>query len=198
MGLKENDLNICYLKIVRDKMPLSEIKYQNTVIYKIQHNEKDELLYVGHTTDFIQRKYKHKFHANNEAFKQSKYKVYQMIRENGGWDSFKMLEVKKYPCNDKREAEAEEDRIMKEFKAIMNSKSSFVDKKEYMKNFNKDYYEKNKEVYSRLQKENKMNNKEYYESKIQCKCGLFLRRYSMNTQKHIQSKRHQAGIIAQQ
>ena len=179
-------------------MPLNEIKYQNTVIYKIQHIEKDELVYVGHTTDFTKRKYKHKLHTNNESLKQSKLKVYQMIRENGGWDSFKMLEVKKFPCNDRREALAEEDKIMKEIKATMNSNSSSVDKKEYMKQFNKDYYHKNKELYSRLQKENKIKNKEYYEAKLECQCGLLLGRYTMKTQKHIQSKRHQASLIALQ
>ncbi len=62
---KENDLKVCYLKILRDKMPLNEINYENTVIYKIQHIEKDELLYVGHTTDFTKRKYLHKVTCND-------------------------------------------------------------------------------------------------------------------------------------
>ena len=43
-----------------------------------------------------------------------------MIRNNGGWDSFKMLEIKKFPCNDKREALAEEDKVMKELSSNVN------------------------------------------------------------------------------
>ena len=42
-------------------MPKNEIDYSNTVIYKItcrDLNIKD--LYVGHTTNFVQRKYSHK------------------------------------------------------------------------------------------------------------------------------------------
>ena len=39
-----------------------------------------------------------------------------MIRDNGGWDNFKMIEVEKYPCKDKRDAERREDEIMKELK----------------------------------------------------------------------------------
>ena len=31
------------------------------------------------------------------------------MRENGGFEMFKMLEVKKFPCNDLNEARAEED-----------------------------------------------------------------------------------------
>jgi hypothetical protein len=48
-----------------------------------------------------------------------------MIRENGGWDMFKMIEVEKYPCNDKREAERREDEVMKELTASMNMRKSF-------------------------------------------------------------------------
>ena len=71
-----------------------------------------------------------------------------MIRENGGWDMFKMIEVKKYPCKDKREAERREDEIMKELKASMNTLKSFLteeERKKYNKEYNKEYYEDNRE-----------------------------------------------------
>ena len=48
-------------------------------------------------------------------------KLYQMIRENGGWDMFRMIEIEKYPCNDRREAEKRENEVMKSLKASMNS-----------------------------------------------------------------------------
>ena len=31
-----------------------------------------------------------------------------MLRDNGGWDMFKMIEIEKFSCNDKREAERRE------------------------------------------------------------------------------------------
>jgi hypothetical protein len=34
--------------------------YSKTVIYKIQHLDKDELIYVGHITNFTKRKNHHK------------------------------------------------------------------------------------------------------------------------------------------
>jgi len=124
-------------------MPKKEINYQNTVIYKIQHTEKDDLIYVGHTTDFTKRKNAHKKACNNEG-KKFNIKLYKMIRDNGGWDMFKMLEIKKFPCNDSREACAEEDKAIKELKANMNSRDAVVDK-ERIKEYKKSYYENNKE-----------------------------------------------------
>ena len=81
-----------------------------------------------------------------------------MIRENGGWEMFKMIEIEKYPCVDTREAERRECVIMKELKATMNTNYSFTtseeriiqkkiysDKhKEEMKEYGKEYREKNK------------------------------------------------------
>ena len=46
-------------------MPRKEINYQNTLIYKIQHIEKEDLIYIGHTTDFTKRKCSHKHMCNN-------------------------------------------------------------------------------------------------------------------------------------
>jgi hypothetical protein len=37
-----------------------------------------------------------------------------MIRENGDFEMFKMIEVGKYPCNDKREALRREDEVMED------------------------------------------------------------------------------------
>jgi hypothetical protein len=48
-----------------------------------------------------------------------------MMQENGGWDMFRMIEIEKYVCKDKREAEKRENKIMKELKANMNSHNSF-------------------------------------------------------------------------
>ncbi len=39
-----------------------------------------------------------------------------MIKENGGWEMFRMIEVEKYSCPDKREAEKRETEVMKELK----------------------------------------------------------------------------------
>ena len=111
-------------------MPKTPIDYSKTIIYKIEHIEDDNLVYVGHTTCLDKRKCKHKNACINEKYSIFNLKLYQMIRENGGWDMFRMIEVEKYSCNDKREAEKRENEVMKELKATMNMKPSYVSEEE--------------------------------------------------------------------
>jgi len=91
-------------------MPKQQINYQNCVIYKIQHLDNEELLYVGHTTDFIRRQYAHKLCCINKNANGYNFKLYEMIRSNGGWDMFSMILIYKFPCNLKLEASKEEEK----------------------------------------------------------------------------------------
>ena len=119
-------------------MPRKAIDYTRTVIYKIQHNNDESLMYVGHTTDFTKRKAAHKSNTSNESGNLFNLHVYKCIRENGGWYKFNMIEKKKYPCIDSREAEAEEDKIIRELKPSMNQRHPFRttdQKKEYDANY---------------------------------------------------------------
>jgi len=70
-------------------MPKIPVDYSKTIIYRIEHIDDDSLVYVGHTTNWDNRKCKHKDTCNNVKSKYYHLKVYQMIRENGGWNSFK-------------------------------------------------------------------------------------------------------------
>ena len=143
-------------------MPKIPIYYSNCCIYKIEHIENDTLIYVGHTTNFKQRKAKHKKNCNTEKRKEFKFKLYTMIRKNGGFEMFKMIEVEKYHCNDKREAEKRENEVMKELKATMNKNRSFETEEE-----KKIYYENNKDKSKQYRKEYREENidkiKQYYE-----------------------------------
>jgi HD-like signal output (HDOD) protein len=70
-----------------------------------------------------------------------------------------MIEVEKYPCNDRREAERRENEVMKDMKAIMNTRSSFLTEDDKKKR-DKKYYESNKQNIKEQQKntENKTKN----------------------------------------
>ena len=116
-------------------MPRTPIDYSKCVIYKIEHIEDDSLLYVGLTTNFNKRKGTHKSICRNERSKEHNHKLYRMIRDNGGWEMFRMIEIEKYPCNDKREAEKRETEIMKELKASMNMVKSYATKEETKERF---------------------------------------------------------------
>ena len=63
-----------------------------------------------------------------------------------------MIEIKKYPCNYRREAAAEEDRIMKEMKATMNSRGAVRDVIK-AKETRQIYIENNKEAISLKERE---------------------------------------------
>ena len=76
-------------------MPKKEIDYSKTVIYKIQHNSKKELIYIGSTTNFTKRKTHHRCSSiTNIQKRQYLIKLYVMIRENGGWNEFEMVPIK--------------------------------------------------------------------------------------------------------
>tara|TARA_R110001632_G_C11248074_1_gene408515 strand:+ start:334 stop:927 length:594 start_codon:yes stop_codon:yes gene_type:complete len=108
-------------------MPRLNVDYSKTVIYKIQHNDDETLLYVGSTTNFNKRKSQHKNACKNESDKNHNLKVYRMIRENGGWDCFSMTKIEDYPCENGRDAEAREDKLMRELKANMNAHRAFIE-----------------------------------------------------------------------
>ena len=86
-------------------MPKDAIGYSNTIIYKIFCNDTSVTdIYVGHTTNFIKRKYQHKVLCNSGK----KLKIYDLIRQNGGWDNWTMSEIAKYNCQDATEARIRE------------------------------------------------------------------------------------------
>ena len=82
-------------------MPKEIIDYSRTIIYKIVCNDLNvKHTYVGHTTNFIKRKQQHKKRCINPDNQKYHLKVYQIMRENGGWESFSMIEIEKYNFND--------------------------------------------------------------------------------------------------
>lgn len=129
-------------------MPRTPTDYSKTIIYRLSHKEIEGLDYVGSTTDFSCRKAEHKYGCINPKSKSHHLKVYQTIRENGGWEMFQMIEIKKYPCQDKREAEAEEERSRKVLKAKLNTQRAYLsddDRKMYQKEHNQLKYERSKD-----------------------------------------------------
>jgi hypothetical protein len=105
--------------------------YTKIIIYKLINYDYLELVYVGSTTNFTNRKRHHKESCLNEISKEHKFKIYVLIREYGGWENWNMIRICDYPCNNKTEADQEEDKCMMELKANMNSKKTSRRKQEY-------------------------------------------------------------------
>jgi len=191
-------------------MPRTPIDYSKTLIYKLVH--KDDLensnIYVGSTTDFRRRKNNHKTNCNNPKASEYNFKVYQNIRENHGWDEWFMLEIEKFPCIDKREADARERYWCEFYKSKLNmlvpgrsskeyreehkeEKNEYVKKyyighKEERKIYNTQYREKHSENIKEYNKEYAKANKEHRNTqsreKVTCECGKSMNRSSL--QKH--------------
>jgi hypothetical protein len=95
--------------------------YSKLIIYKIYHNTKPDLIYVGSTTNYAHRKHEHKSRCQNPNDKEHDIYKYKMIRDNGGWNEFTMCPIKEFPCKTRIEALIEEDKCRLELKATLNS-----------------------------------------------------------------------------
>ena len=145
-------------------MPKTPSNYQNCVIYKlVSFDTTLTECYVGHTTNFTQRKKNHKNSYFNENHPNHFFPVYEFMREHGGWENFIMLQMEEFPCETKREAEIREEYWRKELNATLNGHQCFTTTEEkkiknrkrvakfnkknptYMKEYNKEYYEANKD-----------------------------------------------------
>ena len=103
-------------------MPKNEIDYSNTIIYKITCNDSNvNDVYVGHTTNFVQRKYAHKQSCINNKSANYKCKLYEVIRANGGWNNWKMEIINFFECKDHYEARKKEQEYFVLLHANLNS-----------------------------------------------------------------------------
>jgi hypothetical protein len=98
-------------------MPKVEIDYSNTIIYKITCKDPSITdVYVGHTTNFVQRKNAHK-----QSCKNDNCKLYTVIRDNGGWQNWNMEIVNFFNCHDHYEARKNEQEYFILLNATLNS-----------------------------------------------------------------------------
>ena len=140
-------------------MPKTILNYEKTIMYKIVCDDltiKD--CYVGHTTNMTKRKYSHKSICHNEKSKYYNRKIYQIIRQTGGWSNWSMILVEKFPCRDKHEACKREREIFEELDAKMNMVKPYRTQEEI-----KLYYQDHKEDYKKYYKDHKEDYKKYYQ-----------------------------------
>jgi len=174
-------------------MPKVPTDYTKIVIYKLVHKEDfdNANIYIGSTTNFTKRKSQHKFSCLNKTSKEYHQKKYQSIRDNGSWNQWNMIEIEKYPCNDKREAETKEEYWRTHFNAVLNSRvcSSLTNNKT---EYEKIYRENNKEKITQYRQDNKKKIAEQYNKYIKDyrvnnkeKIAEYLKEYRENHKKEI-------------
>ena len=103
-------------------MPKVDIDYSNTIFYKIycvNHDITD--MYIGHTTNFVQRKHGHKQSCTNNKNRSYNCKLYNFIRDHGGWNNWIMEIIAFRNCDDQYVARKYEQEYFKEYNATLNS-----------------------------------------------------------------------------
>jgi hypothetical protein len=199
-------------------MPRLPINYKNSIIYKLCCNDINiKHVYIGSTTDFSNRKRSHKYCCINTHNKNYNLKVYQFIRDNGGWDNWSMIMIEEYSCENKLQLLKKEREYVEKSILSLNYCLPTRTIDEYRKDNkekNKIYYKKNKEILIKYQKKYNEDNKDdiikkkkkyYYDNKEKikekynvrhiCVCGSNIR--CGEKARHLKSKKHMKYIEAQ-
>jgi hypothetical protein len=181
-------------------MPKKDMDYSKTIIYKICCKDLNITdIYIGHTTNLVQRRYNHKSKCNNDKGENYNLSVYQFIRDNGGWDNWDIIEIDKCHCLDFEEARKVERNYIEKLNATLNShvpgrthKEYLQINKDYFANINKKYRDNHIEEIKNYMKywreENKEKIKENKRKKITCECGCCVCIEVLN--RHKTSQRH--------
>ncbi|MCP4971935.1 MAG: GIY-YIG nuclease family protein [Arcobacter sp.] len=168
-------------------------------IYIIRHKESNNS-YIGSTTDFNKRILKHKsdcFNVNGNGFQK---KLYQFIRDNGGWDNFDMVKI----CDcEKKERKIMEQENIDKIKPTLNDMRAYGVNKYIVSLQKRRHYNKNKDEMNlrsiKWRKENRERyrtikhkcyekNKHKYHKKILCECGREIT--IANKPRHLKSNIH--------
>lgn len=97
-------------------------------IYKIYF---EEYLYIGSTIDINGRRDQHRQASSHKDWRKYNNKLYQHIREFGGWDNWTMEVIEEGVYVSKRHLEEIEDRYIVELKANLNSKRAYIKPSEW-------------------------------------------------------------------
>jgi len=169
---------------------VSKVDYSKGLIYKLCCKDPNITdIYIGSTTNMKGRKQGHKNRCNNPTGKHYNFKVYQTIREYGGFDNWDMILVEYANCNSKQELEKEERVIIQLLQPTLNSSIPTRTDKEYYEDHKEKILEQ-KKIYREKNKE-KINEKR--KVKVKCElCECLLRKDSLKQhQKSISCKKFQ-------
>jgi len=115
------------------------IAKQEGVIYKIYSDDVDEI-YIGSTLDFEKRKILHKRCCYNKRSIKYNYKLYKFIRTHGGFYKFKFSILEEVKLQNKSQLRIlEQDHILRNQNAVLNTNNAYTDVKEYKKKYFKEH-----------------------------------------------------------
>ena len=160
--------------------------YPEYIIYKLCSDECDEF-YIGSTRNMVQRKKTHKGCCNNPNSPAYNQKKYINIRDNGGWENWRMVPIEKMDNVSRFQAECREEVVRVELQAKMNSMRAScggITKQEY----NAEYRQENREYYDNYRKEHREELYIKQKEQFVCECGG--RFTKQNKAQHLKSQKH--------
>jgi len=141
--------------------------FTNSIIYHIRHMESKEVVYVGSTTKFPQRKARHKYDCNHEEAIQFAYPIYCHIRNNGGYDCFEVIPIKSLKLENKTQLLIAEQVEIDRHRTLVNRQKAYITIEE-RKEHDKQYREEHKEEFKKYLKQYYQKNKENLNESIKC------------------------------
>jgi len=156
-------------------------------IYKIVCNDVSITdFYIGSTSNIRHRKCEHKYSCNNENRKSFNFKIYQIIRHNGGWNNWRMIVLEEMvEGTTLLQSRMREENYRLELQSTLNTRNcgTGLTKKEYEKEYSKT--EKYKEYQKKYNKEYEQTDKrkEYLRE--------YQREYSKNNRDKINERRRE-------
>ncbi len=149
------------------------------IIYKICCDDLPEFIYIGSTKSFRNRKSRHKKNCDTDDTK-----LYNTIRDNGGWDNWRMVILEDIGEVSLTQARIKEEEHRVKLNANLNTFRCYIteeQRKEKQKENKKEYYKQNKQEILKYQKE-----------KITCECG---KKFSINHKsRHLNTLFHKKYI----
>jgi len=146
--------------------------FTNSIIYHIRHMESKEVVYVGSTTKFSQRKAKHKYDCNHEEDNHFTIPIYCHIRNNGGFGCFEVIPIQSLKLENKTQLliaeQVEIDRhqtLVNSYKAHTPIEQKRIDNNER----HKKYRQEHKQYHKKYREEHKAELNEKAKQKIECK-----------------------------
>jgi hypothetical protein len=156
------------------------------VFYKFVCNDENiKCCYVGSTANFSDRKRKHFSNCNNPNSEKYNLKIYETIRENGGWENWNMViigEAKEISLTQSRILEQKYIDELEEKLNMCRAYRSTEDILEYNKKKQKIHYNKYKE---KLLEEKKNT----YENMNEEKKQLLLENMKINSKNHYEKNK---------
>jgi hypothetical protein len=153
-----------------------------SVVYHIRFIDTKEVVYVGSTCNFIQRRRDHKCRCLNEINGKTQ-PIHIFMREQGGFDLFEIIPISYHSLTNEVELVILEQQEIDKYPDALNKKSAYVSieklrernrklikdwceaNKEYIKEKSKAYYETNKEQISEKSKAYRETHKEQINEK---------------------------------